>query len=65
MSQVHDPQAADIAELKAEFEFRSRQLCDLGSYARLADMPPQRHAESLVLAKYIESRDAYLAMVTA
>ena len=61
---ITDPQAADIQEAREEFEFRSRQLCDLGSYARLADMPPQRHAESLVLAKYIEARDAYLALVT-
>ena len=62
---IHDPQTADIAEARAEFIFRNRQLCDQTSYARLADSPPNAHAEALVLAKYIEARDAYLALVGA
>ena len=61
---LHDAQTQDIAEARQEFEFRSRQLFDR-SYDRLADLPPNRLREDAVTRKYIEARDAYLALVGA
>ena len=60
-----DEQEADLKEARAEFEFRSRQLFDLTSYARVADMPPNRLAERDVYAKYVEARDNWLKLVGA
>ena len=62
---IAEQQSADIAVAREEFEFRSRQLFDVSTYSRVADMPPNRHAEQQVYALYEQARDAYLAMVGA
>ena len=60
-----DQQTADIADARAEFLFRSRQLFDITSYARVADMPPNRLAEASVYELYEQARDEFLKLAGA
>ena len=64
-SSIANTQTEDIADARAEFEFRSRQLFDAAPYARMAGMPPDRLAEARVYELYVEARDTYLALVGA
>jgi len=62
-SEIDTEQTADLAEAREEMAFRARQLFDLTSYARMADMPVNRLAEMEVFSRFVAARDAYLALV--